>query len=748
MTYCWEELDAGPEVPLGEPSGNAAIFRTFPADTFTYRYFPRLLNIINNTSSLTEQLPTYSRDLTFRLTARDNRPNGGGVGWADVEFKATDKAGPFKVLSPNTSTTTWRVGEYVNVQWDVANTEKAPVNCELVNIRLSTDAGKTYPILLAEKVPNDGSHYVKVPATLSLTARVRIDAVDNIFFDISNSNFRILNPTTPAFSMGLSRDAAVICQPDVFNSEVQTAGVLGYSTPVLLSVDRGNLPASAVVSLGNTQITPGDAVALSVDLNSGAQAGTYSFQVKAVATGGTDTLVRPISLTYYTNDFSAMGLKAPADGSQGQVLGQVLRWSLADDALAYDVQISTSADFAAGTIIASKSDVTVDSFKVPILLEKSTAYYWRVRPKNVCGTFAWTDPAFFATYVENCAVFGANDLPKLISASGTPTVESKITVNAGGPIKSLNVRKVKGSHTFFKDLDARLISPQGTEVILFKNRCGGLSISFDFRLDDNALAPFSCPPGNLGLLYRPESPLSALKGQNSTGTWILRVKDTQSSSGGNLDDFQLEFCADVTLNPPFLVNNNPLSIISGTNASIGADLLRADDPNNSHAQLHFTLLSVPAHGELQLNGSALQIGATFTQADIDGGALRFYDWGGSSAEDGFRFVVSDKEGGFVATPKFRILPTSVSAFEPRTPTLDFGLAPNPASQSAWLTLSAPAEADARVRLLNATGQVLQSSILPRGTERLQLTLAGLPQGIYWVQVESADATGVKKLVVR
>ena len=87
------------------------------------------------------------------------------MGWADVAFRATADAGPFLVLAPNTANVSWKVGEYVNITWDVANTNQAPVNCKKVNIRLSTDGGQTYPVMLAENVENDGSQLVQVQIT-------------------------------------------------------------------------------------------------------------------------------------------------------------------------------------------------------------------------------------------------------------------------------------------------------------------------------------------------------------------------------------------------------------------------------------------------------------------------------------------------------------------------------------------------------------------------------------------------------
>ena len=87
-----------------------------------------------------------------------------------------------------------KLGQYVEVLWDVANTDQAPVNCERVNIRFSSNGGFDSPIMLAENVPNDGSQFVTIPDVITGGARIRIDAADNIFFDLSNFNSQIIAP--------------------------------------------------------------------------------------------------------------------------------------------------------------------------------------------------------------------------------------------------------------------------------------------------------------------------------------------------------------------------------------------------------------------------------------------------------------------------------------------------------------------------------------------------------------------------
>jgi len=744
INYSWEGMSVGPGSPLGQPVGDAAIFRTRPAVNVTHRYFPRLNTVLANGSDITEQLPTYTRDLKFRLTARDNRINGGGVGWADVAFKAFEGAGPFVVQYPNLNTTTWRVGEYVTVTWDVANTDQSPVNCKKVNIRLSTNSGQGYPVTLAANVDNDGSQTVLVPANLGPLARVRIDAVDNVFYDVSNQNFKIVQPTQPALSMGLTLDGAKLCLPNSFSTAVLTAGIGGFSAPLTLDIASG-LPAGATASFSSTTVNPGETPTLNIDLNGVTQEGTYVINVRAVA-AGSDTILRPVTLQLTSNDFSALTLLSPADGTTGLAQTQTVRWNKVPDADSYEIELSTSPSFADSAIVYSRANWTADSIKISTFLNKGTAYYWRIRPVNECSPHAWTEPAFFSTFVENCQVFSANDLPKNISANSTPTVESKITINAGSTFNSINVKQIRGNHQFFKELETHLISPTGTDVILFQEKCGNYSGSFNFGLNDFSPSNLPCPPPNNGNAYKPANALSPFAGQSSTGVWTLRVKDNTIGSGGQLTAFQMEFCASVALNPPYIVNNQVMSIDPGSNKIITTDLLLVEDANNSHAQLLFTLVTVPQHGELQNNvGSVLQPGAQFTQADLDAGYVRYFSYGGTP--DGFRFTVTDGEGGFLATPRFVIQPV-VGTEEPGGTGPAFTLLPNPATETVWVALDRPATTNLHVRLFSINGQLLQNAQLPLGADRLALSVNALPKGIYLVRIENATGAGVHKLVVQ
>ena len=248
LTYMWEQNDRG-GIFGGSTAGtalvsntktNGPLFRQFgtaaevsPEDTLKTpspglnaagtdptRVFPDLAQILaNNTNAVTgtcpaaappptavppavrdcfsEFLPTSdwvgflgNRTLNFRVTARDGNPGAGGVGFADTRVTLAPDAGPFLVTAPNTAVN-FSTGPARTITWDVAGTDAAPVGTDDVRISLSIDAGKTYPYVLAAGTPNDGSQPVSLPHVGTTEARIKVEAVGNVFFDVSDADFRI-----------------------------------------------------------------------------------------------------------------------------------------------------------------------------------------------------------------------------------------------------------------------------------------------------------------------------------------------------------------------------------------------------------------------------------------------------------------------------------------------------------------------------------------------------------------------------
>ncbi len=247
LTYSWEEWDTGTASPPNTDDGSRPIFRPFQPTTSPSRTFPKLSDILNNTDPLPvgEAWPETDRTLDFRVTVRDNRAGGGGVANDLMVVTVENGAGPFVVTNPNTNVT-WNGGTTETVTWNVAGTNSAPINTANVKILLSTDSGLTFPIELASSTPNDGSQNITVPLVTTTTARVKIAAIGNIFFDISNADFTIntsgctmitVNP--PTLPDGLLGTA--------YN---QTITATGGTAPYTFAVTSGGLPPGLTLASG------------------------------------------------------------------------------------------------------------------------------------------------------------------------------------------------------------------------------------------------------------------------------------------------------------------------------------------------------------------------------------------------------------------------------------------------------------------------------------------------------------------
>lgn len=247
LTYLWEEYDNGPSSPPGYPVGNAPIFRSFAYNSDSTRTFPELERVINSTADMGETLPTYSRDLNFRFHVHDNHPGMGGADYGELMFQVTETAGPFKIEIPNDTNTAWSAGQTRTVTWDVANTNIAPVSCATVNILASFDGGFTYPDTLAIAVPNDGAQEITVPNTIGTQTRIKVEAADNVFFDISDDNFEIVPNTVEDFCLDVSPRSQSICSGNSVNYQFDIFALGSFNDSIHLVIN--NLPSGVTSNL-------------------------------------------------------------------------------------------------------------------------------------------------------------------------------------------------------------------------------------------------------------------------------------------------------------------------------------------------------------------------------------------------------------------------------------------------------------------------------------------------------------------
>jgi hypothetical protein len=327
LLYSWEQNDRGGTAGtslLNNTKTNGPLFAMFPksgqislADSLQYnspgenhltidptRVFPDLQQILDNntnadtgacppgpiaplalqsiTECYSEFLPTLDYvgfagvnasplSLHFRFTARDGR---GGVNAGDTTLLLATNAGPFLVTSPN-SAVTYKGSSTQDVTWNPANTDSGPVNAANVKISLSADGGHTYPYILAESTANDGAEQVVLPNIGTTQARVKIEAVGNIFFDVSNADFTIQALPVVSNSLGeggsqavqysdsLSPDVTVTAtDADSLGKDLSAAAVglpAGMSLSIVSTTDDSTLPGSRMWKVaGATTAAPGN----------------------------------------------------------------------------------------------------------------------------------------------------------------------------------------------------------------------------------------------------------------------------------------------------------------------------------------------------------------------------------------------------------------------------------------------------------------------------------------------------------
>jgi subtilisin-like proprotein convertase family protein len=552
ITYTWEQMDnAVATMPPVATSTAGPMFRSFKDTTLSYRYLPRLIDVANNVNPTWEVLNSVGRTLNFRLTVRDNRVGGGCTAEDNMVVTVNGTAGPFVVTAPNTAIS-WPANSTQTVTWNVAGTTAAPVSCANVDILLSTDSGLTYPHTLATATPNDGTQTITLPNVVSTTARIMVKGNGNIFYDISNANFSITTATN-GFTVNVTPGSQSVCSPANATYTVAVGVTGSFSGSVTLSAS--GLPAGATASFSpNPVVVPPAGNSTMTITTTGVAAGTYNFTV--TGTSGAQSQSATASLTVLAGTPGTVTLVQPANGAVGISQTPLFSWNNATNATAYDLEVATDAGFT--NIVISATNIPVNSYTPTTPLASNTLFYWHVRGTSQCGTGAYSTTFSFTTANNTCLTQASTDVPKTISASGTPIVTSILTISASGTITDVNLLNLGITHTWINDMIVKLKSPAGTEITLVSRICASEdNVLTNF---DDAGSPYSslpCPPTNNGT-YQPLQALSAFNGQNINGTWTLTVQDMANQDGGSLNSWSLNLCY-TPGNPPVAV------VVTGTN---------------------------------------------------------------------------------------------------------------------------------------------------------------------------------------
>ncbi|WP_333876639.1 zinc-dependent metalloprotease [Flavobacterium sp.] len=586
LTYCWEQNDSA-TTQTGTASAASATktggpnWRSYDPVSSASRYFPPLARVVANQSTtqgtdiIVEALSSVARTLNFVLTVRDNFAGAGQTNSDAMRVTVNGTAGPFLVSVPNTAVS-WTVGTNQTVTWAVAGTTANGVNAQYVDIFLSTDGGFTYPIQLASKVPNDGSETITVPNNVGTTNRIMVKGYKHIFYDISNTNFSIVAPTSDfavAFNGVAEEQNKQICTGNTVTYTIPYTTYGGFSGTTSFTVS--GQPAGATATVTPNPLTADGNATLTIS-NTGAETpGFYSMTV--TATSGAVSKTVPFYLELFNSNFPAQNLTYPAHLQTGIPTTVTLTWPANANATMYEVQVATDDNF--NNIVASGT-VTTNSFNVTGLAD-ATQYVWRVLPKNnACvGTFSTAN--LFKTGLPDCSVFNSTNVPITIPTTANVTVNSTLSVASTNIISDVNVT-MNISHTWVNDMTITLISPAGTQVQLVAQPCVSDDLlNVDATFDDSGI-PLVCEvnPAITGTI-RPLQSLTAFNGQAMNGTWTLRVLDSYNQDGGSINSWSLELCSTVPV--PLSVEQNTIQ-----------DFAIYPNPNNGNFTVQFNSTSAEA----------------------------------------------------------------------------------------------------------------------------------------------------------
>ena len=96
-----------------------------------------------------------------------------------------------------------------------------------------------------------------------------------------------------------------------------------------------------------------------------------------------------------------------------------------------------------------------------------------------------------------------------------------------------------------------------------------------------------------------------------------------------------------------------------TGNAITAPMLLTTDLDNANSELVYSLTSVTTNGVVRLSGTALSLGQTFTQADINAGLVTYDHNDSQTSSDAFNFTVNDGSG-VTSSGTFNFIITNVN----------------------------------------------------------------------------------------
>ncbi len=289
LAYCWEQIDSGTVnyLNFGPDLTSGSMNRSLPPTSTSNRYIPKFSSVLAGNTTQTnpslgsdwETVATVGRTLNWALTVRDRtttNPTGAQSSYDTMKI-TVENVTPFTVTNP----VNWTPGSSVTINWVVGQTTNATINCQNVTIKLSIDGGATFPTTIATNTPNDGSYTYTVPTISNTsTARLLIEAADNIFYDVSDFDFSI--STEPDFFIVEETLDPIACAETTATYHFNYATANGFMETTVFSAS-GN-PGNSTVTFAPASLSASGIVTMTISNLTGVTQADYPITITGTAT--------------------------------------------------------------------------------------------------------------------------------------------------------------------------------------------------------------------------------------------------------------------------------------------------------------------------------------------------------------------------------------------------------------------------------------------------------------------------------
>jgi hypothetical protein len=571
-----------------------------------------------------------------------------------------------------------------------------------VKISISTDGGNNFTTLVASTA-NDGSEVVTIPNTPSTTARVKIEAVGNIFFDISNTNFTITAGSGCGTPSGLASSGITTTAATISWSAV--SGATSYDVDYKLN------------SSGTWTNAATGTTSLSVNLSSLASGSLYDWRVRANCSGGSNSY----SQAQFTTQ-STVTCNAPTGLTSSSVTASsaTVSWSAASGAVSYDVDYKTNAS---GTWINTATGTTSLSVNLSGLAA-STLYDWRVRTNCSGGSSSYAQAQFTTQAAPGCGT--AFEPNESIAAAATISAgvgnQAAITTSTDNDYFKI-VTTGTSNNTF------TLAGPSGVDFDMTIYNSGGTSIGSGTSSSANESVSLSNQPAgtyyirifgyngaNSATCYTITATVTPITGCSSS----LDVSTNGTPSGAAIIPFNTDVKG--LISPSGDNDYYKFTITTGGTATITLTTLPADYDVKLYSSNGTTQLAISQNG----GTSSETISRTYTA-----GTYYVHVYGYNNANNASNCYTLRVALGTATKGNDLIVSNKISAF------------PNPVSDNVTIRID-DIQRNATIRLFNTDGKlVLQQTTSSNATS---IDMSKMAAGIYMVKVLNGETESTMKIV--